>query len=87
MSAWLKQLPFSGQLSAPYEKWLGEDVRYIVTPEEKKAFLQLSVQADMDAFVNQFWERRNPTPRTPLNPYKEEHYRQIGVLRCTFRRV
>ncbi len=28
-------------------------------------------------FIEQFWERRNPTPGASQNAFKEEHYRRI----------
>ncbi len=66
------------ELSATYKKWLNEDVRWIITPEELSAFKQLSNDEERDAFIEQFWLRRDPTPDTPENEYKEEHYRRIA---------
>src|SRR5271165_1696484 len=66
------------ELSSTYKKWLNEDVRWIITPEELAAFKQLSNDEERDAFIEQFWLRRDPTPDTPENEYKEEHYRRIA---------
>jgi GWxTD domain-containing protein len=66
------------ELSGTYKKWLNEDVRWIITPEEVAAFKQLSNDEERDAFIEQFWLRRDPTPDTPENEYKEEHYRRIA---------
>ena len=66
------------ELSTTYKKWLNEDVRWIITPEETSAFKQLSNDEERDAFIEQFWLRRDPTPDTPENEYKEEHYRRIA---------
>ena len=52
------------ELSCTYKKWLNEDVRYIITPEEMSAFKQLSNDEERDQFIEQFWLRRDPT-RTP----------------------
>ena len=65
-------------MSSTYKKWLNEDVRWIITPEELSAFKQLSNDEERDAFIEQFWLRRDPTPDTPENEYKEEHYRRIA---------
>src|SRR5271167_1250860 len=65
------------ELSSTYKKWLNEDVRWIITPEELSAFKQLSNDEERDAFIEQFWLRRDPTPDTPENEFKEEHYRRI----------
>src|SRR5271154_5728989 len=52
------------ELSSTYKKWLNEDVVYIITPEEKSAFKQLSNDEERDQFIEQFWLRRDPTPDT-----------------------
>ena len=66
------------ELSSTYKKWLSQDVVYIITPEEKAAFKQLSNDEERDQFIEQFWLRRDPTPDTPENEFKEEHYRRIA---------
>ncbi len=66
------------ELSGTYKKWLNQDVVYIITPEEKAAFKALSNDEERDQFIEQFWLRRDPTPDTPENEYKEEHYRRIA---------
>jgi GWxTD domain-containing protein len=66
------------ELGSAYRKWLDEDVRWIITDQEKKAFLSLSNDEERDAFIEQFWRRRNPNPDSPENEYREEHYRRIA---------
>jgi GWxTD domain-containing protein len=66
------------ELGSTYKKWLNEDVRWIITPEEMSAFKQLSNDEERDQFIEQFWLRRDPTPDTVENEYKEEHYRRIA---------
>ena len=66
------------ELGSSYKKWLNEDVRWIITPEEMSAFKQLSNDEERDQFIEQFWLRRDPTPDTVENEYKEEHYRRIA---------
>jgi GWxTD domain-containing protein len=61
-----------------YKKWLDEDVRWIITPEELAAFKKLTNNEERDQFIEQFWLRRDPTPDTVENEYKEEHYRRIA---------
>jgi GWxTD domain-containing protein len=65
------------ELSKTYKKWLDEDVAYIITPEERAAFKQLSNDEERDQFIEAFWQRRDPTPDTSENEFKEEHYRRI----------
>ncbi len=66
------------ELSKTYRKWLDEDVRWIITDDEQKAFMQLSNDEERDQFIEAFWQRRDPTPDTEENEYKEEHYRRIA---------
>ncbi len=66
------------ELSKPYKKWLEEDVVYIITDEERAAFKQLSNDEERDNFIEAFWQRRDPTPDTEENEYKEEHYQRIA---------
>jgi len=66
------------ELSKPYKKWLEEDVVYIITDEERAAFRQLSNDEERDNFIEAFWQRRDPTPDTEENEFKEEHYQRIA---------
>ena len=66
------------ELSKTYRKWLDEDVRWIITDEERSAFMQLSNDEERDQFIEAFWQRRDPTPDTEENEFKEEHYRRIA---------
>lgn len=66
------------ELSETYKKWLNQDVRWIITPEEKKAFLSLTNDEERDAFIEQFWRRRNPNPDSPDNTFRDEYYRRIA---------
>jgi GWxTD domain-containing protein len=66
------------ELETPYKKWLNEDVGYIITDEERKAFKTLGTDEERQNFVEGFWFRRDPTPDTEENEFKEEHYRRIA---------
>jgi GWxTD domain-containing protein len=66
------------ELSKTYKKWLDEDVRWIITDQERAAFMQLSNDEERDQFIEAFWQRRDPTPDTEENEFKEEHYRRIA---------
>ncbi|HSY59994.1 MAG TPA: GWxTD domain-containing protein [Terriglobales bacterium] len=66
------------ELDSQYKKWLNEDVIYIITPEERSAFVHLQTNEEREQFIEQFWQRRNPDPDTAENTFKEEHYRRIA---------
>jgi GWxTD domain-containing protein len=66
------------ELEGPWKKWLNEDVTYIITDEERQAFKHLQTDEEREQFVENFWRRRDPTPDTEENEYKEEIYRRIA---------
>lgn len=66
------------ELETPYKKWLNEDVGYIISDEERKAFKNMQTDEERQQFVEGFWLRRDPTPDTEENEFKEEHYRRIA---------
>ncbi len=70
--------------AGPYEKWLKEDVVYIITDRERAAFQQLTTDEERAHFIEQFWDRRNPTPGSTENPFKQEHYRRIAYANRHF---
>src|SRR5579862_518430 len=73
-----KEAQLKKELETPWKKWLDNDVTYIITDEERKAFKRLNTDEEREQFVEQFWLRRDPTPDTIENEYKEEHYRRIA---------
>src|SRR6202166_752410 len=66
------------ELDSAYRQWLTEDVTYIISPEERNAFLQLDTNEEREQFIEQFWLRRSSNPDLPDNDFKEEHYRRIA---------
>src|SRR5690242_13222310 len=43
------------ELDNAYRQWLTEDVTYIISPEERNAFLQLDTNEEREQFIEQFW--------------------------------
>src|SRR5579864_9459845 len=72
------------ELDTPYKKWLEEEVPYIITDEERSAFLRLQTNEEREQFIEAFWQRRDPTPDTVENEFKEEHYRRIAYANERF---
>ena len=65
-------------LSKYYKEWLDKDVTYIITEDERRLFKNLKNDEERESFIQQFWDRRNPDPRSSYNEFKEEHYRRIA---------
>jgi GWxTD domain-containing protein len=66
------------ELDNTFKAWLNEDVVYIISPEERAAFLQLQTNEEREQFIEQFWLRRSSNPDMPGDDFKEEHYRRIA---------
>jgi GWxTD domain-containing protein len=66
------------ELDSAYRQWLTDDVTYIISPDERNAFLQLDTNEEREQFIEQFWLRRSSNPDLPENDFKEEHYRRIA---------
>jgi GWxTD domain-containing protein len=74
----------SHKREAPGRRWLDDEVPYIITAEERSAFLKLTNDTERENFIEQFWRRRDPTPDTEENEYKEEYYRRIAFANERF---
>jgi GWxTD domain-containing protein len=73
-----RQRELKHEISGAYKTWLNQDVAWIISDQETKAFKSLSNDEERDAFIEQFWLRRNPNPDSPDNEFREEHYRRIA---------
>lgn len=73
-----QQKELRGELHGVYKTWLDQDVVWIITDEERQAFKHLSNDEERDAFIENFWLRRNPNPDSPDNEFREEHYARIA---------
>ncbi len=67
-----------------FKKWLEQDVTYIIAPEEREIYKNLATNEEREAFIEQFWLRRDPDPNTALNEFKEEHYRRLSYANDHF---
>ncbi len=74
----------AAQTATPYARWIDEDVAYITTPPERARFLALTTDQQREAFIEQFWRDRDPTPGTARNEAKEEHYRRLAYANELF---
>ncbi|MCX6566331.1 MAG: GWxTD domain-containing protein [Candidatus Aminicenantes bacterium] len=70
--------PLKTKLPAVYQKWLDEEVVYIISSLERDVFLKLQSDRERDLFIETFWKRRDPVPVTPENEFKIEHERRLA---------
>ncbi len=67
-----------------FKRWLDQDVVWIISDEERAVFQKLTTAEEKEQFIEQFWHRRDPDPRTLENEFKEEHYRRIAYVNEMF---
>jgi GWxTD domain-containing protein len=70
------------QLAPQYAEFLSQ-VRYIITNEERKAFLGLP-DSDRPQFIEDFWKRRDPDPSTVENEFKIEYFKRLEKAKRLF---
>lgn len=73
-----RQKALRKEMESAYNKWIQQEVPYIITDEERSAFKKLTTDEEREQFVEQFWERRNPNPGSAENEFREEYYRRIA---------
>ena len=77
------ETPGSPAITPQYQAWLDQDVRWLISPQERGAFLQLTNDAERDHFIEQFWLRRDAAGSAP-DSYRAEHYRRIAYANQRF---
>src|SRR6266513_903884 len=50
-----KEAALRKELETPWKKWINEDVSYIITDEERKAFKRFNTDEEREQFVEGFW--------------------------------
>jgi len=78
--------PAQAPLSPKHKTWIEEEVPYIITTKEREVFYKLETDRDRDRLIEEFWRQRDPTPGTPRNEFRDEHYRRIEFANKTFGR-
>lgn len=66
------------ELSKKWRTWLTAEVGYIISERERELFMQLTTEEQRERFVEEFWLTRDPTPGTPKNERKDEHYERLA---------
>ena len=69
--------------------WFDDDewhlqVRYIMTPEELARYRALTTRQAVDDFITTFWRRRDPSPGTAANEFRDEFTRRVDYANAHF---
>lgn len=73
-----KPLNVKVELKEAYKRWVNTDVSYIITKDERRAFMALTTDEERENFIENFWRRRDPNPDTEENEYREQYYERIA---------
>jgi GWxTD domain-containing protein len=68
----------------PQAIWREGPVRYIITTEEDREFRRLREDEDRLRFIERFWYRRDPEPRTLVNEYRHEFWTRVATANKLF---
>jgi len=71
-------------LTDRHRDWLETDAAPIITTAEREVFLRLGSEGDRDRFIEEFWLQRDPTPGTPNNEFRSEHFKRLAFADVVF---
>jgi GWxTD domain-containing protein len=66
------------------ETWITGPVRYIIEAEEERAFRVLADDSQRALFIERFWARRDPSPDTLSNEYRQEFWERVRQANSNF---
>lgn len=76
--------PTPEEMDEALDEWLNDFVTYIITDEEREIFENLPTAEQKLAFVERFWDIRDPTPGTRANEYRRQHMERWATANRRF---
>ncbi len=64
-------------LAERHRVWLEEEVHFVMGHRGTASFLALDTDEARDRFIIGYWNRRDPTPGTPRNEFRDRHDRRL----------
>lgn len=64
--------------------WADREVPDIIEPTEREAFQKLRNDVEREQFIEAFWLRRDPTPGTAANEFRDEYFRRVALANQRF---
>lgn len=74
-----------GQNVKNLRNWHREEVTHIITKSEAAEYRKLKKDEDRKNFIELFWAKRDPTPSTEKNEFREVYYARLAHVEKTFR--
>jgi GWxTD domain-containing protein len=72
------------KVSPKFVDWAEGPVRHLMTKEEVKTWKTLRSDDEAQAFIDLFWARRDPTPTTPRNEFREDFEARVDFADRNF---
>ncbi len=69
----------AAQVTPKYADWADSPVKFLMTRDETKQWKAIRSDDEAAAFIDLFWARRDPTPATPRNEFREEFDQRVAV--------
>jgi GWxTD domain-containing protein len=72
------------QLSPQFADWAKGPVQFLMTDQEQAQWKNVKTDAEAQAFIDLFWARRDPTPGTPANEFRDEFESRVAAADKAF---
>jgi GWxTD domain-containing protein len=66
------------------DDWADGPVRFLMTPEERRAYTRLADTVSRSEYVTAFWKKRDPKPETPENEFRDEYEKRVAFADSRF---
>jgi GWxTD domain-containing protein len=73
-----------GALSKEHNDFAKGPTQYLLTRDEQKQWKAIATDAQAKAFIDLFWARRDPTPGTPTNEFRDAIQKRMEVADSLF---
>src|SRR6185295_908197 len=70
--------------SPDLKDWIDGPVLYLAEKEETRSFRALETDDDRALFIEKFWARRDPTPQTLANEYRQMFWERVRAANLMF---
>jgi GWxTD domain-containing protein len=77
--------PLASEETVRLEEWAKGPIRYILTREEERDFRRFETDNERISFIEKFWARRDPSPRTYENEYRQMFWGRVREANEKFR--
>lgn len=68
-----------------YDKWINDEVKILITKPEKDAFKKLKTNEEKEKFIAEFWAKRDPSPNSPTNEFKDFYEANLKYVKETLK--